>query len=218
MSTNFPVTLDSYAVLVDNTDDVLAAHPNDRGDAIEALEAKVGVDSSAVTTSIDYKVNNFFATGRKVYLYENTAPTGWSITAVTDSVLAVKGGTGLYNTTGGTTAGTSWANLKAHTHTGPSHTHTGPNHNHQVRNYQGTTTADQYYDISGNAQNFSQAQMSSNYHMSVIQSDYSLPADMFTTLAGTGATGAGGTGATGAGGTGATYRPSAAVGIICTKS
>jgi len=55
MSTNFPTSLDSYAALVDNTDNIVAAHPNDRGDAIEALEAKVGVDSSAVSASHDYK-------------------------------------------------------------------------------------------------------------------------------------------------------------------
>lgn len=41
-----------------NTDDVLAAHPNDRGDAIETLEIKVGINSSAVTTSHDYKLRN----------------------------------------------------------------------------------------------------------------------------------------------------------------
>lgn len=54
MSTNFPTSLDSYATLVDNVDDVLAAHPNNRGDAIEQLEIKVGVDGSAVTASHDY--------------------------------------------------------------------------------------------------------------------------------------------------------------------
>lgn len=54
MSTNFPGALDSYSTLIDNTDNIVAAHPNDRGDAIEALEAKVGVDSSAVATSHDY--------------------------------------------------------------------------------------------------------------------------------------------------------------------
>jgi len=58
MSTNFPTSLDSYATLVDNVDDVLAAHPNNRGDAIEAIEAKVGVDGSAVTTSHDFLVTN----------------------------------------------------------------------------------------------------------------------------------------------------------------
>lgn len=55
MSANFPTSLDVYAALVDNTDNIIAAHPNNRGDAIEALQAKVGVDSSAVTSSHDYK-------------------------------------------------------------------------------------------------------------------------------------------------------------------
>lgn len=32
----------------------MAAHVNDMQDAIEALEAKIGVDSSAVATSFDY--------------------------------------------------------------------------------------------------------------------------------------------------------------------
>jgi len=54
MASNYPTSLDSYITLVDNTDDVLAAHVNDRGDAIEGLEAKVGIDSSAVVTSFDY--------------------------------------------------------------------------------------------------------------------------------------------------------------------
>ena len=58
MSTNFPTSVDSYATLVDNVDDVLASHPNDRADAIEALENKVGVDSSAVSSSIDYFINH----------------------------------------------------------------------------------------------------------------------------------------------------------------
>lgn len=58
MATNYPTSLDSYAALVDNTDGIVAAHPNNRGDAIEALEAKVGIDSSAVTTSHDYKLTH----------------------------------------------------------------------------------------------------------------------------------------------------------------
>ena len=58
MSTNYPTSLDSFATLVDNVDDALAAHQNDRGDAIEALEAKIGVDSSAVVTTIDYFLNH----------------------------------------------------------------------------------------------------------------------------------------------------------------
>jgi len=55
MSTNFPTSLDSYD---DKTtdDDVLASHTNALQDAVAALEAKVGIDSSAVSTSHDYKI------------------------------------------------------------------------------------------------------------------------------------------------------------------
>jgi len=116
----FPTTLDSdFGTLVDNVDDAEASNINELRRAVEGLEAKVGINSSAVTASLDYKVNNFFVSGRSIYLYENTAPTGWTIVAVTDKVLAVKGGSEAYNATGGTTAGTfsiSTANMPAHTH------------------------------------------------------------------------------------------------------
>jgi len=109
MATNFPSGLDSYTDKTDNTDTIYASHINNLQDAIEALEAKVGIDSSSVTTSLDYKVNNFFVSGRKLWLYENTAPTGWTIVSVTDKVLAVKGGSGDYNINGGnTSSGTAW--------------------------------------------------------------------------------------------------------------
>lgn len=60
MSTSFPTSLDSltnpnsgdYMDVVDHA----AQHAN-ANDAVEALEAKVGVDSSAVTTSHDYKLS-----------------------------------------------------------------------------------------------------------------------------------------------------------------
>ena len=58
MSTTFPTTLDTYVTLFDNTDAIVAAHPNNRGDAIEAIEAKLGVDSSAVVTTHDYKLTH----------------------------------------------------------------------------------------------------------------------------------------------------------------
>ena len=59
MATNFPISLDAFTnpTAVDTLDspphDVQHADAND---AIEALQAKVGVDGSAVTTSLDYKV------------------------------------------------------------------------------------------------------------------------------------------------------------------
>ena len=60
MATNFPTSLDALTnpTAVDTLDspphDVQHADAND---AIEALQAKVGVDGSAVTSSLDYKVN-----------------------------------------------------------------------------------------------------------------------------------------------------------------
>lgn len=139
----FPTSLDSITDKADVTDDVVAADVNGVYDCIEHIEAKLGVDGSAVATSIDYLLKNtassnpghkhtlangatdvtataaevnatcqaasnaFFASGRKVWLYENTAPTGWTIVAAAaDAVLAVKGGANAYNVSGGTQAGT----------------------------------------------------------------------------------------------------------------
>jgi hypothetical protein len=61
MATNFPASLDSLTN--PSATDTLDSPPHDEqhadaNDAIEALQAKVGVDSSAVTTSLDYKVAN----------------------------------------------------------------------------------------------------------------------------------------------------------------
>lgn len=59
MATNFPSSLDSLTN--PQSSDGLSnpshsAQHADANDAIEALQAKVGVDSSAVATSLDYKV------------------------------------------------------------------------------------------------------------------------------------------------------------------
>lgn len=139
MTTSFPGALDSYATLVDNSDYVLAANPNDRGDAIEAIEAKIGVDSSAVATSIDYLLKhassvdpghshslltNLATAGNKMYWYQNVAITGWTIVAVTDAVLAVKGGSNAYNVTGGQTGGSwTWPSTTLDATMIPAHTH-----------------------------------------------------------------------------------------------
>lgn len=52
-TTVFPTTIDSNAVKT-NTDEITSTDQNDRAVQIEALETKVGVNSSAVATSIDY--------------------------------------------------------------------------------------------------------------------------------------------------------------------
>lgn len=61
MAINFPTSLDS--LLNPNSSDSMNVVPHatqhaNANDAIEALEAKVGVDSSAVTTSLDYMLKN----------------------------------------------------------------------------------------------------------------------------------------------------------------
>jgi len=56
--TNFPTSLDSWTGKTDNSDDVLAAHVNKLQDAIEALETKLGIDSSATVTTIEYILKN----------------------------------------------------------------------------------------------------------------------------------------------------------------
>jgi len=125
MAINYPTSLDSFTNKTDNVDNVMAVDINDVQDAIEALEAKVGIDGSADDTSIDYKVNNFFVENvRKLWFYENSAPTGWTYeSSITDKVLAVKGGSQAYNRTGGSTGGTwtvgglSLGSESGHTHT-----------------------------------------------------------------------------------------------------
>ena len=59
MATNFPTSLDAFTnpTAVDTLDSPPHdAQHADANDAIEALQAKVGVDGSAVTGSLDYKV------------------------------------------------------------------------------------------------------------------------------------------------------------------
>lgn len=73
MSINFPSSLDNFANpvstdLLDNSSPTLdhwTQHSNNN-DAIEALEAKVGVDGSAVTTSHDYKLSEVTSSDKAV--------------------------------------------------------------------------------------------------------------------------------------------------------
>lgn len=73
MATNFPTTLDdATSIPVEAASTTLAtnhvtAHQNIQ-DAIEAIEAKLGVNSSAVTTSHDYKLSGVTSTDKAVSL------------------------------------------------------------------------------------------------------------------------------------------------------
>jgi hypothetical protein len=62
VATGFPTSLDALTnpTSADTLDSATVPHATQHAnanDAIEALQAKVGVDSSAVTTSLDYKVS-----------------------------------------------------------------------------------------------------------------------------------------------------------------
>lgn len=54
----FPTSLDSITDKVDNDDVVVAADVNGAYDCIEKMQAKIGVDGSAVATSLDYLLKN----------------------------------------------------------------------------------------------------------------------------------------------------------------
>lgn len=73
MSINYPTSLDTFANpagtdLVENSNDNLdhSTQHSNANDAIEALEAKVGADSSAVTTSHDYKLGEVISGDKAV--------------------------------------------------------------------------------------------------------------------------------------------------------
>jgi hypothetical protein len=77
MATNFPASLDTLTN--PSATDTLDSPPHDEqhadaNDAIEALQAKVGVDSSAVTSSLDYRVGQL-ETGGGGMTVSSTAPS-----------------------------------------------------------------------------------------------------------------------------------------------
>lgn len=62
----YPTTLDSFTANVDNVDVIYASDINELQTAITSLETKVGVDSSAVTSSHDYKLGEITSTDKAV--------------------------------------------------------------------------------------------------------------------------------------------------------
>ena len=77
MATNFPTSLDTLTN--PSATDTLDSPPHDEqhadaNDAIEAIQAKVGIDSSAVTTSLDYRVGQLELGGGSMTT-SSTAPS-----------------------------------------------------------------------------------------------------------------------------------------------
>lgn len=72
--TNFPTNLDTIKKDWNNTTPVKDTHPNEHNlvaESIEAIEAKVGVDGSAVTASHDFKLSSV-PSGEKVVSSDST--------------------------------------------------------------------------------------------------------------------------------------------------
>jgi len=102
MASNFPSSLDTFTnpSSTDAMDSVSVPHAtqhSDLNDAVEALQAKVGADSSAVTTSHDYKISQLEALGSATAFtpsWANLTPgnaTEEFYYAITNNVMTVMG-------------------------------------------------------------------------------------------------------------------------------
>lgn len=94
----FPSTLDDFTPKTDTVNDVMAADVNELQTAIEALEAKIGVDASAVGTSLDYLIKAASNPGHTHTAYEaadatilKSAAIGVSIQAYDADLAAIAG-------------------------------------------------------------------------------------------------------------------------------
>ena len=172
------------------------------------------------TQNIDFPTNGMGAaklmlgdSSTIAWFYLNTAPPGWkALSTGGDTVLGVSGGAGDYNVNGGNAdTAASWAidglTKDAHTHTGPSHNHQWYNHNASAASH------DQTYNSGGAATNITSGTQKDALVKSVLPGSGQAPIgiDGYTTLAGTGNTGA----QSDAGiSSDSTYRPSASVGKL----
>ena len=115
MATNFPSSLDTLTNPTSGSALDSPSHADqhaDANDAIEALQAKVGVNGSAVTTSLDYKVSYGIPAGVINMWATTTAPTAWLLcdgSAVSRSTYASL--FGVIGTTYGTGDGSTTFNL-----------------------------------------------------------------------------------------------------------
>lgn len=108
MATNFPSSLDnSTTIPVEGAITPLStnhvtAHQNLQ-DAVEAIEAKIGADSSAVTTSHDYKLGEVVSTDKAVGKTATQTLTNKTLTAptVTGATITTSTVNGVTLTTGG---------------------------------------------------------------------------------------------------------------------
>ena len=89
----FPSTLDNFVEVVDNVDDVMAVDINELQAAIEAIEAKLGVDGSAVTGSVDYKLTQRELLSNKATNFGTINDTLYpTVKAVNDQIVSAVAG------------------------------------------------------------------------------------------------------------------------------
>ena len=150
MASNFPsVGIDSFTTKADATDYPTAAHINDLQNAVVAVQTKVGVDSSADTDSLDYKIANMWETiypvGAIYLSYVSTSPASlfggtWEAIAAGMVLVGYNGSDTDFNAAGKT------GGAKTHTLTAaqmPAHTHTQNAHSHSANVQWGTANYDQ---------------------------------------------------------------------------
>ena len=114
MATNFPASLDSLTNPTSsdslNSPSHSAQHAN-VNDAVEALQLKVGIDSSADTSSLEYRIAQLEAAGSPIVKVAAFTSSGtWTVPAgVTYAVAHIRGGGGGCNdsTSNGTAGGNS---------------------------------------------------------------------------------------------------------------
>lgn len=115
MASNFPSSLDTFTnpSSTDAMDSVSVPHAtqhSDLNDAVEALQVKVGVDSSADTSSLEYRIAQLEAAGSPIVKVAAFTSSGtWTVPAgVTYAVAHILGGGGGCHQSGtATTGGTS---------------------------------------------------------------------------------------------------------------
>jgi len=105
-TTSFPTNLDSNAV-ADGATQMTSTGYNNHSVQIEAIEAKVGKDSSAVTTSHDYKLSEVTSTDKAVGKTATQTLTNKTLTSpsITGAVITPAN---LVSGTGSTWAWSSW--------------------------------------------------------------------------------------------------------------
>lgn len=92
MASNFPTSLDTLTNPISTDSVVTVSHASQHtnaNDILEAIEAKVGIDSSAVTTSHDYKLSGVTGTDKAASLTGTETLTNKTLTSPTITLLDV---------------------------------------------------------------------------------------------------------------------------------